>query len=838
MSYGLIFVLFRCSFPSLPNSHFSSLLKENSREKSPIEVQTFSKIPPLVTIEREGDPQAAIGLAVVTLGIDSQRDTEVAIALSSLLETRLQRNGMTNITVIPMVDGYRIHRFIQNAEEGEKIISLLHQALLSPIAQGSEQLTALHQQMEWLQKQPSLLPSLSAMARCEGKPYLLHPNQDASSRNSSSFLKPNPSTIESWRTHAHTVGRIAFGITGTASTIQRVSKALISTGAWPEAQQLSIFTQSPPPMPTQPVLSYSIDPSVQNQARVTLASWIYSGSKAVAIANHIVHQQNSFIARLNANCPLFSIQQVTATAHPEGGCLVVTMNSPLFPPSTKEEEVPFNSALNTLSAWTAIAEQELQITLNTEFTDLFSIPNIVLTTSDPREASSLGAWWALASQTNQRYPTASPSIGISLEIPSTAEIKSSQNPSEKNQNFLKNWARNTIALATPQIAFKTKVEQGQGEIWILLASPCGTLHESDETAGLTAMATQFVAEYASTRFRSKEVTIEEWISTEGVGWIAHTPRQPLESSHQHAQRIADALGQSLFAIPLDSLTMAQTRIAILARRDKDFKKEIGIPLAKSLAPGRLAWLFPFGSPSVQERISDAALRASISSLQQGPLRASILVNQEDGQAQEIARLLDRWANHDLDTQRHCHATPPAVAPRPGSYAIRLPSGSSAEAWIAFPLSPNHPGQQEIAQLIAILLNQEEGIFSQTLRKSRIIHQWGARVIGSSLSSALAIRMETSPGQLESAVDQARAILQRLRQGDITQEELSQAIHRYQESNLEKLVHPSERLIALWRNDPPFSLYTHSMQTFLKAITPFLSEANMIVLLARPTPPSL
>ncbi len=71
---------------------------------------------------------------------------------------------------------------------------------------------------------------------------------------------------------------------------------------------------------------------------------------------------------------------------------------------------------------------------------------------------------------------------------------------------------------------RVKVERGQDELWVLLASPCGVTAERSADAGISAtFLTRRAASIGGPRIGS-DVTLEPWFSADGVGLVAHGRR--------------------------------------------------------------------------------------------------------------------------------------------------------------------------------------------------------------------------------------------------------------------------------------------------------------------------
>src|SRR5439155_21277428 len=129
---------------------------------------------------------------------------------------------------------------------------------------------------------------------------------------------------------------------------------------------------------------------------------------------------------------------------------------------------------------------------------------------------------------------------------------------------------------------RTRVEAGQGEAWVLFASPCGTDGESDTDAGLTALVSMAAAESART---TPETHVEPWIVPDGAGLVAHGPPLPGESPAAHARRLADVIARAFAGEPISTSALSHARSSLLDLDARSDGAALGV-LANALAPSR------------------------------------------------------------------------------------------------------------------------------------------------------------------------------------------------------------------------------------------------------------
>src|SRR5882672_10695478 len=85
--------------------------------------------PPVASIVREGDPRAALAVAVWTYGIASERGPQPAVALAALTQARLAARW-PEVAVIPSWEGYRVRGLLDAAPD---VVAVVRGALLAPV---------------------------------------------------------------------------------------------------------------------------------------------------------------------------------------------------------------------------------------------------------------------------------------------------------------------------------------------------------------------------------------------------------------------------------------------------------------------------------------------------------------------------------------------------------------------------------------------------------------------------------------------------------------------------------------------------------------------------------
>ena len=120
--------------------------------------------PPVVLVSREGDPIAAISVAVVVAGADA----EPAVALAGVLEARLAAKNL-EATVTPSWDGVRATVLVDGPGGAKAATDALRDALTMPIEE--KDLAPAKKKLAALGVRPLRDGKLARWAKCVGSPY-------------------------------------------------------------------------------------------------------------------------------------------------------------------------------------------------------------------------------------------------------------------------------------------------------------------------------------------------------------------------------------------------------------------------------------------------------------------------------------------------------------------------------------------------------------------------------------------------------------------------------------------------------------------------------------------
>ena len=777
--------------------------------------------PPVVVLAREGDPAAAVALAVTTAGIgaetaDGNDDPEVATALAGLVEARLRGRGLDG-RVTPSWDGLRVATLVSGGTaEATRVAGVLRDALAAPATETD--VAAVRRKLGLLAQRPLRDRALAQWARCVGSPHVVP------ERAGRDYADVDAGRVERWRVAALGLGRVTFAVAGISRVGEAVANAIVRGPAW----------KAGAPLPRPPEAGESVDvfedasePGAGAIVHVTLETGASSAAVATALA--LGDPRGPLAARLEGLDLPFRLREVTGTANVRGGCVGVVLEAQ--PGALGQGDLAVRVA-------DAVALVRLEARVRLE-----SRPHDGLTLSarsgDAREAAELAAWWALAGSAAPAGLSAARADrgSITLGVPSRRGDRGGRGvpdtAAEPSRDTLAAAvARAVAAWEKPVVEGRSRIEPGQGQTWVLLASPCGAENESEADSGLTALFTTAAAA-PETVYVEGDVGVEPWVTPDGVGILVHGPALPGEAPSAHARRLADIAARTFAAEPVSAPAIARAR-ADLLRRDARGGSALAV-LASALAPQHPSWIDAWGSSEPLARSSDAAVLLRGQALRAGPLRLAVVANVDGSQADAALQAADRWVARRTGETRACRSSPSARPPRPGTYAASPRPGAIPEAFLAFPFAAGDDTAYRAAAVVVAAL-ADDGLLDRAL--GGMVRESSARIVGWPHAPALVVRVVASQASLDGAVMQTRALLDRIHAGGLGGADLDRALTARERSTVAADLDPRARLVATWRGEP-IGASTRATADDVRAFAQkFLAEDAMIVVASRPPRPSL
>jgi hypothetical protein len=799
--------------------------------------------PPVVLVVREGDPSSAIAVAVTTAGVDgSDDDPEAAVALAGVVEARLAGKGFAP-NVVPSWSGFRAAVLVGTTEGAPAATDAIREALIASI--DDRDVVAAKKKLAALAARPLRDASLARWARCVGSPYAL-PARAGKSGDDLSAAR-----LERWRAAAHGLGRVAIAVAAPRATAEAVASAVALGAAWKAG--------APPPPPAAVATSSAsssaaIDVDVyEAAAEMSTATVVHAtldvgtASDAVSTAEALGDPHGPLASRLAALDLPFRLREVVGTADPRGGCVGMVLESVAAPSPTA---APSDLATRVADA-VALVHVEAQVHLGEGGTGPDG-RTLARRAGDAREAAERAAWWALADTwsgggagagaragTVTATATATAMRGtVSLGVPS----RRGSSPRGSTDGAL-DPSREVLAAAVSRAALswqkpvaegRVRIEPGQGETWVLIASPCGADGESDADTGLTALFTLAIAELSRS---TPEARVEPWVVPDGAGLLAHGPALNGETASAQARRLADVVARSFASEPI-------TIGAVLLHQDLRAEGPALGVLGAAVAPGHASWFDAFGREETLARSADASVVARGQALRAGPLRVAVLANVDGAQGDAALRAADRWIDRRAGDARACRPSTPAAAPRPGTYAIEARAGAAPEAYLAFPIAASDEKARAAAGVVAAALDGDGGLLEKafgasTTADSALARSWSSRVVGWPRAPALVVRIVSTQAALDGAVMQARALIDRVKKSGLALADHERGTAAAARDAIAVALDPRARIVATWRGEPiasaaqPFPRGRAGIEDVRAFASKYLGEESMVVVASRP-----
>jgi hypothetical protein len=751
--------------------------------------------PSLTVVERDGDARGAVAIAVTTDGIAPDRGAVVGVALGSLVEERLAARGIVEASAAGGWDGWRLRSSVASPADGARLVQIAREAMLEPVGPKDPALAAVARKVEALAHRPLPDRALADMARCTGEAYGI-----------GNEATPSALELDAWRRAAHGLGRVAVATAGDAALADAVAAALANAPTWPAATPV---VASPSPTADAPAIVYDASGEIPpGGARIIVTARTNTPEQAVASAPVLGDSRGPLASRLAALDAPGRLRSVVATAHVDGGCLAATID--LSP-----RDIASDTAGRIATA-AALARQELAVEISDVATPRDLRRALAMRAADPRDAAERAAWWALSRQRQGRdeiIPTVTVGVAATRDPPEPAVGSNPRRPGPHTTPAIADTIRAeidraTIAWREPVVEGRTRVERGQGEAWVLVASSCGTLPEAGHDAGVGAVMATAAAMRAADE--TSDARVEPLVLADGVGVLAHGPARPGESPQAHARRLADVAGRAFAADALDAEHMGRARTALLTRAGELDARALAA-LGGALYPGHPSWLDPWGTNSGLGSASDSAIAMRAAAIRAGPLRVAVLANVDSAQADAAIRAVDRWVARRPGETRTCPALPTLAPPRSGTYAVEVPSKGLSEALLALPLPAGDEPTRAAAAWVAAALDGPSGMLARAVggaargdaSGSPLTRAWSVAVLGAPHAAALVIRLVAPDTSLDASVAQARAMLDRLHQGAFREEDRARAAVALSRALMAASVEPRERAIHVWRGGRPF-----------------------------------
>ncbi|HZO16256.1 MAG TPA: hypothetical protein VFB62_23440, partial [Polyangiaceae bacterium] len=728
-------------------------IKTEADGSAPVEVRRLDRKPRFTMVAREGDPRAAL---VVAIAADAGPAGHTALA--SLLEERLARAGFRVSTRSDGL-GLRIELAPVEIARLEAFMNALGEAVETPIGAREPGLKLARMRLEALRQKPLDGPALVPLARCSGDLAVLAsaPALDLSTRQGIAKL-------ESWR---------ARGLVAERASIAVVGPTEIGDAAFTALERSQPWTQGA--APPQKVLkdshaAYSSSELGEGEVRLDVAVQLPRADQAAAAAQRMSQPQSALQLKLAALPHDWQLVELRATARLDGGCVRLRL---------RPRQAPLRSVLPDAAARAlALVRHELALQADLDGGS-FAVARSIVGAADAREAAARAAWWALSGR-------ASRTTSVHTALAVSAQGKETPVTGDLDARYRRAAGALSAPRASPIVAQRQSIERGQGEVWVLIGSPCAMMDEGPWDAGRAALAAVSVAAAAPPR---ADVTVAPWVTGDGVGILAHGgaffPGEPAEAV---ARRVARAAAQTFTSLPEEgALARAKQTIVDLLGPTRGYAA-----IARATVPNHPSWIAPWGDPEEHAGATAIDLRDRWRGVLRSPIRAAVIANAGKAQAAEAFAELDRWL---LVEARGRPCSTVAAAPEAPSAGLHpLAAGSSSEAYGELFVATAVPADRVYAELAAAAL---DSVIAKSLAAG---DRGSVYVAGGGRARALVIHVETSPASLPGVRERLVGAL-----GTVAREGLSDPARRAAASRARERFenlrsHPRERLDALWRDD--------------------------------------
>lgn len=717
--------------------------------RTQIDVKQHASRPRLAIIRREGDPSPALVIAVA-----GGHGAAGHAALAGVLARRLRAAGLAADV---HSDGIGIRAVATpRAEDLEAVLRGWVTAATAPVT--TADVAAANARLSRLREDPLASPVLAGVASCSGDPLAVA--ADAKPRGAEA--------LEELRRSALVMERTAIALVGAPSAGDAVSEALEEVDGWPRGAASAAER-----LPQRHGAFFSRD-LAPGAARLHVAVQLADAVAAVGAA-HRLRRGPPLSSKLDALKSPWGLGAIRAVAAPHGGCVRFAL-SPQAANAGHLDDLGVSAARAVRTVW---REMGLQTRIQT---DPFLVTSEIIGAGDARDAASRAAWWALSSPGD-----APPSITTALEIGASGKVELTTDDGQPldeataHARYLQAVGSLKPADSGPVAGRRARAEPGQGQLWMLIGSPCPLRHEGQWDAGGAAVAATTVA----IESQHPNVVIEPWVSADGVGIIAHGGVLAAdESAEVLTDRIALAAAEAYTSVPHDASAFARAKRTALRHTAGG---ETFFTFARRALPDHPSWIAPWGSSDQQASVDLADAAARWRGVLHGPTRVAVLANHDASQAERAAKAVDHFLLPEA-ADKPCPEITDRDPPQIGAHAVR---GRTPMVIVGVPYERSK--ERPLAELTAAALAGDDGPLRQALDVP-----WRVEVLGGAAGGALVITARVPGDTVEQASSVVVERLEQLAGEGLDAAAEARARAGVARSRAHAQRHPRARLIDLWR----------------------------------------
>ncbi|MFO0566848.1 MAG: hypothetical protein U0263_14360 [Polyangiaceae bacterium] len=719
-----------------------------------VEVRAPDDRPAVGLVERDGDPKGALALALAhDFGADASS------ALAPILAARLRRAGFSDVVSRPHALGIVIATLATPAD-APRFVNAATRALSEPIRDA--------ERVRDTSATKIPRPAADAAVRaCAGE---LGPG------GASAPEPPDAAALESFRVELHRAQAAAFAAVGPRPLLDALDRAVAGSEKWPRG--------AGPNDPWPDADSLTAGPAVQRT--LSLAYRVADAARALEVADNLATPGSVLATRLAQSDGGFALERVVGVSRVRGGCLRIDVRA-----RGGEARLRPLDVARAIS----IVDEEARPLLDARKGASRVLDDAVLRPTHPLEAASAAAWRALATRLEG---------GVTRRAVAWLAPGQGEGAGELERAL----AGLEAARQKGRVERRSHLETGQGELWALVASPCGTRSESADDAGTTALLVRTLAQKRNGLFG---VSIEPWVTPSGVGLLAHAPRAgSSETPDELARRVGDALGRALIATRLAGGDVAEAKSELLDEIGPAGQKGY-FTLLDAASAGHPARLDPRGT----WRAVSAALTTSLDARRRlfasGPLRLALVSNHARSQDEQVALGLERWLRPARSEASACPQADPSAVVR-GERTVEVSRPDYARTYLALSIAGSEHGPIREAEWTVFLANREGGWLEQKFPASGAVHVRAA-ALGTRDSAALVFEIDAPAAEQSTTLAALRALLQTLSRGSATEADAELARRQFERIALERSLDPRGRIVDLWRGAAASSADLASLRRF-------------------------
>jgi len=700
--------------------------------------------PKLVTLIREGDPQAALALVLGPLST-----VEQSIHLAALLNNRL-RGSSYHFEVLPRLGGVTVVATFDVASAARPLAVQLDQALRANVS--SLELTQPGYQtlVQQLRRAAAFQISDAERAVCLG---------ESADRNQSDV------DAEQVRRSVFSESQARWGVVGERRLVDAVDAAVRGLDAWPRNRSSfkGLPSQNRPPY-------FRAGPQLPHLDVV----WWSPNVRRGLVAKRSLKSNSGLLSQvLPALAVPMRLDRVSVTPQRFGNCVALSLSpaDPGMPVGTEDLTYAARVSVELLKRFDEQPTPDEAATL------------AVVDEADPRIAAELAAQLSIALDSegdDDRY-------GVDIDVGAGSTL-----PTAGQQRAVFAGAARSSVLQLVRA-----VEPGQGRLYALIASPCATWSESRRTVGTTSLFLRTLA----TRYQETQgVVFEPWVTPAGAGLIAHAVRlSATESPERQARRLGDALGRLLTTQQIDVGELWNVRSSLLAQVGPGPRPALwhAILSLSPTFPGLVATDGQFSSVEAAALTTVQERRAEFLRL---PLRLAVIENASNAQGDTMRAAVADWVSLFRAESIRCPDIGTVEPLRSGviNFESKTTDPNDAGSTIVLALPAQEPQADAHATLLQWLLGRTTGWLAQRLRSSNAVASVEAKVLGGSIRRGLVIAVAGPPSAMNAASLSLHNLLQDLGSGILPESaSIALAIGELQLEERRRRMDPKVRVVDLW-----------------------------------------